>query len=67
MVNLPKEYEVTTKSLKEKLKDTTDFLVIEEVCTKLNARFKRINKKNEKNKDERGFRVIDQDKKRTLP
>ena len=43
------------KALKRNSKTPLDILDVEEVHTKLNARFKRINKQNEKNEDERGI------------
>ena len=60
--NLPEEYEVAIESLEERLEDTSNKLSIEEVRTKLNARFARINKKKEKTKDELGFQALEKKK-----
>ena len=57
--NLPEEYEVAIESLKERLEDTSNKLGIEEVRTKLNARFARINRQKEKGKEELGFHVVE--------
>ena len=46
--NLPEEYEVAVESLEEKLEDTKNVLDIEDIRSKLNARFARLNKKREK-------------------
>ena len=59
--NLPEEYEVAIESLEERLEDTSNKLSIEEVRTKLNARFARINKKKEKTKDELGFQAVEKE------
>ena len=53
--SLPEEYEVAIENLEERLKETTNKLGVEEVFTKLNERFKRINKQKEKNEDELGI------------
>ena len=57
--NFPEEYDVVIQSLKERLEDTSNKLGIEEVRTKLNARFARINRQKEKGKDELGFQAIE--------
>ena len=57
--NLPEEYEVAIESLKERLEDTSSKLGIEEVRTKLNARFARISRKKEKSEDELGFQAVE--------
>ena len=41
------------------MEDTTNKLGIEEVCTKLNARFARINRQKDKNEDELGFQAVE--------
>ena len=56
--NLPEEYEVVVESLESRLEDTTKKLEIEEVRTKLNARFARMSKQKEKNEDEMGFQAL---------
>ena len=54
--NLPEEYEVAVESLEEKLEDTKNVLDIEDIRSKLNARFARLNKKREeKTEDEKAF------------
>ena len=44
--NLPEEYEIAVESLEDQLEDTTNKLGVEEVCTKLNARFAIINRQD---------------------
>ena len=57
--NLPEEHEVAIQSLEERLEDTSNKLGIEEVRTKLNARFARINRQKEKNEDELEFQAVE--------
>ena len=60
--NLPEEYEVAVESLEEKMEDTSVTLDIEDIRTKLNARFARINKKSaKKSDDEQAFNTINKD------
>ena len=50
---------INIQSLKERLEDTSKKLGIEEVRTKLIARFVRINRQKEKNEDELGFQAVE--------
>ena len=53
--NLPEEYKVVVQGLKDKLKDPLTAPTIEQICTKLNVRYKRLIGKAEKIEEEQAF------------
>ena len=57
--DLSEEYEVAVESLEDRLEDTMNKLGVEEVRTKLNARFARINRQKDKNEGELGFQAVE--------
>ena len=57
--DLSEEYEIAVENLEVQFEDITNKLGIEEVCTKFNARFARINRQKDKNEDELGFQAVE--------